>query len=337
MNVYLLIIMIGLAGFSLAFYMFQKKRKKDMQFVCPLRGNCSDVIHSRYSAFFGIPVEALGLLYYFCILLGYSVLLFFPSVILPAVLKSLLLLASTFALVFSFYLTFIQFASLKKICTWCLLSASFCLCIFLLSVRGSSEIALPLFLQWKEGIQLLFILSMAFGLSSSFFSLLFFHKFLSDFKLSKEESSVLDGFSQAIWLSIGLILMSGFALLFSEKSTFSLLSIHFLQVILFGVIVVCNTILSLKAAPNYIDLVFSQNIQKDHPHLQRIRRLVFVIGPVMVCTWFAVFFLSSVHVDQFDFAQALIGYVFVVSVAAYFGIIAESHTQRSAMNNLSSL
>ena len=337
MNAYLLTIMIGLAGFSLAFYMFQKKRKKDTQFVCPLRGNCSDVIHSRYSEFFGVPVEILGLLYYFTVLVGYSFILFFPAHIDPALLKSLLLLASTFALVFSFYLTFIQFAALKKICTWCLMSATFCLCLFLLSIRGSSEIVLPLFQQWKEVIELIFFLSMAFGLSSSFFSLLFFHRFLSDYKISKDEALVLDGFSQAIWLSIGLILISGLALAFPEKSTFGLLSVQFLQIVLFGVIVVCNAVLNLKVAPNYIDLVFSKNLSKDHPRLLRVRRLVFVLGPVMVLTWFSVFFMSSIKMESFDFAQGLVGYVFLASVAAYMGFLFESQIQRNASKELPSL
>ena len=69
------IIFFAFFGFLLAYYLHHKKVEKAEVFVCPLRGSCSEVIESRYSKFFGVPVELLGMIYYAVIAVGYGLLL----------------------------------------------------------------------------------------------------------------------------------------------------------------------------------------------------------------------------------------------------------------------
>ncbi len=129
----LVIVCLGLSGFFLALYLRWKKAHKSEVFVCPLRGNCTEVIHSDYAHFLGMPVELIGTMYYLLIAIAYASRVLFPSQTIS--LAAPLLLVSTLAMLFSAYLTFIQVVMIRKLCTWCLLSAVFCLCIFLLSVQ----------------------------------------------------------------------------------------------------------------------------------------------------------------------------------------------------------
>ncbi len=131
MPLYILNIFLGFVGFLLAFYIAQKKRKKVQHFVCPLRGNCHDVIYSDYSRVFGIPIEYLGMLYYGIIALAYGFFSVVPHRSMSAVV--IIFFLSTFAVVFSVYLTLLQIFTLKKLCTWCLISAGLTVCIFSLS------------------------------------------------------------------------------------------------------------------------------------------------------------------------------------------------------------
>jgi len=131
MPAYILIVFIGFVGFLLSNYISHKKRKKDEHFICPLRASCTEVVHSDYSRFLGIHVEYLGMIYYGFISVGYGLLASLSGI---AMFSLVLFSISTLAFLFSVYLTFVQIFILKKLCTWCLISAFFCLMIFLIAL-----------------------------------------------------------------------------------------------------------------------------------------------------------------------------------------------------------
>ncbi len=133
MPAYILIIFIGFAGFLLSHYIAHKKRRKDEHFVCPLRASCTEVVHSDYSRFLGIHVEHIGMLYYGLIAIGYGLLASLSGI---AMFSLILFSISTLAFLFSVYLTFVQIFILRKLCTWCLISAFMCLMIFLISFNS---------------------------------------------------------------------------------------------------------------------------------------------------------------------------------------------------------
>ncbi len=135
LNIYLLDIAVATAGFILASYMYYKKRQQN-HFTCPLKGKCHEVVQTSYSKLFGFPIEVLGMIYYAFIALGWTAVLFtsLPN----ALLENFLGLATTGAFLFSIYLTFVQVFILKKLCTWCIVSAIFCTILF-------ASIVLPLY------------------------------------------------------------------------------------------------------------------------------------------------------------------------------------------------
>ena len=124
----IIIVIVAFEGFLIASYIRHKKIKKT-PLVCPMRTNCDTVIHSDYSKILGIPVEILGIMYYAFVFTAHSIQIIHPELITPNfVILELSISAAAF--LFSMYLTSIQAFVLKQWCTWCLISATFCLVIF---------------------------------------------------------------------------------------------------------------------------------------------------------------------------------------------------------------
>lgn len=130
----LLIFVVALAGFVIAFYIHRHKRHA-RPLVCPMQSDCEVVVHSEYSVIFGLPLEKLGMLYYGLVALSYGVFIFITGSRVPNNIFSLTIItASVAAFLLSIYLTYIQAVKLKEWCTWCLFSALCSTIIFLAAI-----------------------------------------------------------------------------------------------------------------------------------------------------------------------------------------------------------
>ncbi len=134
MYIYFLIIILGICGFLLAYYIHNKKKLKK-PLICPLRFKCSKVIESDYSKIFNTPIEVFGMIYYFLISLGYVLLVLN---LISVVFYGFLFAMSIGALLFSVYLIMVQAFLIREWCTWCLSSAAISTLIFLLSYLSYS-------------------------------------------------------------------------------------------------------------------------------------------------------------------------------------------------------
>ncbi len=132
----LIVIFLASCGFTLAFYIHTTK-KTGAPLVCPLEGSCEHVVHSEYGSIIGISVEVLGMIYYVCIGMLYSLFAFAPSV-LPDFMSYAIVGITVTSFLFSAYLTSIQAFVLKHWCTWCLCSALICTLILILSLYISN-------------------------------------------------------------------------------------------------------------------------------------------------------------------------------------------------------
>ena len=139
----LILIIASLIGLAIAGYIHGKKAAGE-KLVCPIDTDCQTVIYSPYSKFLGIPVENLGVFYYFLISLSYTFFLFFPSLNADT-LSFATLSITTVAFIFSLYLLFVQIIVLRRWCTWCLGSAILCTIIFV-SVWSVSNLNLVSFI-----------------------------------------------------------------------------------------------------------------------------------------------------------------------------------------------
>ena len=132
----ILVIALASCGFTLALYIHTTK-KTPGALVCPLEGSCEHVVQSDYSTICGVPVDVLGMIYYFCIGLLYTLFAFAPA-ILPSFMSYAVIGISITSFLFSVYLTCVQAFALKHWCTWCLFSALICTLILVLTLYISN-------------------------------------------------------------------------------------------------------------------------------------------------------------------------------------------------------
>ncbi len=122
--------LLGLIGFFISTYIYNKKKSKK-KLICPRRSNCDSVIHSDFSKILGVPVEIIGMFYYFFIGSVYSII-FILNLWVPAV-ALILFGVSMCSVLFSIYLVSIQAFIIKQWCAWCLCSAVTSFLIFIFS------------------------------------------------------------------------------------------------------------------------------------------------------------------------------------------------------------
>ncbi len=132
---YGLIILLALIGLSVCAYIHSSKVTAK-PLVCPLDSDCNAVIQSKYSSVFGVAIEVWGALYYILIIIAYTILLFTPQLVSPAV-HGVLTFVTLGAFLFSLYLTSVQAFVIREWCAWCLSSAFLSTLIYILSQISS--------------------------------------------------------------------------------------------------------------------------------------------------------------------------------------------------------
>jgi len=129
---YVVLMVVAFCGLAIANYIYNKKRLLQ-PLICPTGSNCDNVIHSRYSRLFNVPLEVIGALYYTIVIISYSVFLATPTLHSPGAAVVLVELTAA-AFLFSIYLTGVQAVILKEWCTWCLGSAFVCAAIVIVEL-----------------------------------------------------------------------------------------------------------------------------------------------------------------------------------------------------------
>ncbi|MEK6950368.1 MAG: vitamin K epoxide reductase family protein [Nanoarchaeota archaeon] len=118
-------IALSIGGICTSGYLVWKhhrsQKTKAAPLVCPLNHDCSTVTESKWSTIFYFRNETLGLLYYVAMFMGGLLLAFAPALI-PA-LPLFLLIGAGMALLFSFFLVYLQAFIIKDYCFYCLISA----------------------------------------------------------------------------------------------------------------------------------------------------------------------------------------------------------------------
>jgi|HigsolmetaAR202D_1030399.scaffolds.fasta_scaffold33193_2 uncharacterized membrane protein len=101
--------------------------------ACPVGGGCEVVQASAYSVLLGIPVAYIGMAGY-AALLVVALRSLHDDYLLNIPVIPLLVGLSTIGVLFSAYLVYLQFFVIYAICFWCMVSATFQLCIWLIAL-----------------------------------------------------------------------------------------------------------------------------------------------------------------------------------------------------------
>ncbi|NQV90708.1 hypothetical protein HQ487_04890 [Candidatus Uhrbacteria bacterium] len=313
------IIFIAFAGFLLAVYLHHKKKRKNEPFICPLRGNCTEVMHSDYSKFLGIPVEVLGMVYYALLAVGHGLSLVNIG---EGWIDALLLLVSSSAFLFSLYLTSVQVFTLKKLCTWCLLSALFCLSIFTLSLISFTDIVVPLLFHYQSVLDGLHLFAVGLGTGIATTTTVFFYQFLRDGRISEDESRILSVLFELGWVSLGLLLIFSWSMFLSDPLWLLHISVFTGEFLASLGVILGTGFLTLKVIPKLYLISSGQ----DHVHrdgeVLLARKRIFMVGPVSLVSWYLTFLLS-LFPDTFSipFEFILIGYLSILLFSATLGYL----------------
>lgn len=309
----LILIFVGLVGFSVAFYIRYKKTKK-RPLVCPLRSNCDNVIHSDFSKFFGIPVEILGMFYYALVAIYHGLLIVYPEIA-SNLTVFISLVFSTGAFLFSIYLISIQAFVLKEWCTWCLFSAFLCASIFGLTISSSAVGLVEILAIHGKFFTILHLLGVALGVGAATITDIFFFGFLKDYKISFEESRIMKMLSNVIWFALGLLVLSGIAL-FLPKSEELIVSGKFLtKMFAILVLIINGFILNIVISPKLMSISF---IEEYNPHGDRfyfIRKLSFALGAISITSWYFIFILGALRGMTISFIPLVLGYIGLLVLA----------------------
>ncbi|MCK6462361.1 MAG: hypothetical protein L6Q29_00850 [Candidatus Pacebacteria bacterium] len=249
----LFLIVLGVGGFALAFYI-HKSKKKAKPMVCPLDGHCDEVVHSEYSEFFGISLEKFGMAYYAAVALAYGAYSYFSS--LPPYASFVLFFLTAGAFLFSLYLTFIQAFNLRKWCTWCLISAGICSFIFVASLfavkSGFTTLPLEIFAAVGRVFEAINLLAAAMAVGSSAVSLVILIKFAGDMDISAAEAETIHLLSQVFWFSMASVVLSGFGLFLSDGGIPTYPAIFWLKFLLALFLIGLAAAFNLVALPKAI-------------------------------------------------------------------------------------
>ena len=121
---------LAIIGIAIASYLIYSREKTHGVKVCPTGGGCNAVLNSKYSKTLGMRNDYLGILYYLIIITEYFLIMnlmtnftiYFKAI-------------SSFALLFSIYLFYIQARVIKQYCFYCILTAIVNFFIFLIIIR----------------------------------------------------------------------------------------------------------------------------------------------------------------------------------------------------------
>jgi uncharacterized membrane protein len=309
------IIAAALGGLSLAWWIRRKKRTGG-KMVCPLNSNCEAVVHSRFSRFLGMPVEALGIAYYAAAAASYLAFLLLPSAV-PPVLGFLVLIATVAAFLFSAYLVFIQAFTLKQWCTWCLTSAGLCTVIFLTALSTSANELVEFLGVSRPIVLVLHAVGAAVGLGGATIADVLFFRFLKDFKISEWESEVLAALSQIIWFALAVLVVTGAGLYFSDMEALHKSSKFLVKVIAVGVIIVNGAFLNLLVSPKLVQISFGEKHDHHPGELHHMRKVAFALGAISITSWYFAFVLGSLRSVPIGFAPLLFAYLAVVAAAVF--------------------
>ena len=325
---YITVFLAGLAGFSICFYIIKKKRSNQLV-ACPLKGKCHQVMESKYSKFFGFPIELLGLLYYAALVIGYGIFLLVPGSASPTGIFPFLIL-TFLAFLFSFYLTFIQVFTLKELCSWCLMSAALCAVIFASALSASPEGIIELLRLNIELILILHLLGMAIGLGGATITDVFFFKFLKDFKISQDESDTLHTLSQVIWFGLGVLVLTGVGIYLPFASDFNESSKFLLKMIVVAVIIVNGAFLNLYLSPRLLRISFGEPHVHTPGELVNLNKAAFASGAISMVSWYSAFVLGVARSIPVGLKTGILIYLGLVLLAVVASQIAEKVVTRRA-------
>jgi uncharacterized membrane protein len=321
---YLFVIVFSLIGLVVTATLHIKKRRNEI-FKCPFDTNCHAVTTSSFSKFLGINLEILGIIYYSFILIIYLLFLFFP----PLVITLVIFITTGITIggfLFSLYLIFVQAFLIKSWCTWCLISATSSIFIFLfnlINLLSENYNFSPFFIEYKEIIMLGYLLGILMGVSGTTAVSLLFIRFIKDFKITKQENEILETFSQFTGIGLFIVLLFGIGLYLPNMEVFKNSPENIAEITILIIIVINYSFSNLVIFPKLVSI----SLKKSGLQVKKIKKLVkyaFAYGSVSFVSWYSLIILKYFSDTQFDLHELLEIYLAFLLIGIFCSQIAEN-------------
>jgi uncharacterized membrane protein len=131
--------LVALAGMFVALYLTLYKLGYIGTLVCAV-GSCETVQTSKWATFLGMPVGMWGVGYYVTVL-ALSLAGLSPALAERISVSRLLVGLTGFGVLFSLWLTYLEFFVIRAICQWCVISAILATALFVISVLDLRDVA----------------------------------------------------------------------------------------------------------------------------------------------------------------------------------------------------
>lgn len=145
------------------------------------------------------------------------------------------------------------------------------------------------FEEYNRAFVILHVLAVLVGMGSALISDLVFTFFAQDKVLSSKELQTLSRLSKTVWVSLAIIIASGF-FVFLSNPAFYLASDKFLAKMTTVLILILNGYILYR----FVQPHLSQNFMTDRSK-NNVRKLAFICGAISIVSWFSALILATLH------------------------------------------
>lgn len=316
---YAFIATAALGGFGVATNIFITKKSK-RQLICPTGSDCNVVVNSRFSKFFGIPLERMGMTYFASIVISYLLLIFMPEIFSPNALTILVALTLSAGL-FSSYLLFVQAFLLRAWCIWCILASFLSITVFVSSF-ASLPVAVAFLAEFQYIIAAIRFFGFAFAVGGSTAAVFIFFRMLKDLDIDDKELHLLNGILELVWVGFGLILIGQLAFYVMYAEMLASSGLFIMQTAALFVAAFGNAVSMIIYGPFLVFVPFRKEGGPDSPMFASIRLPTVIVWAITLSSWYFALAVDFIP-KQFNLSTAVLSYAVVLVVAVACGIVWE--------------
>lgn len=157
------------------------------------------------------------------------------------------------------------------------------------------------------------VFSVIVGMGSALVSDVLFNVYIKDKKINPTENKTLEVLSRIIWISLGIIILSGIAIFLSDPLMY-INSTKFLVKMSVVLAIILNGYLFWKITHKSLKKINFTDTDVHHKYV-RIRKLSFAFGAVSIVSWLSAFILGSVKSIPVSFWAAMDMYATTIILA----------------------
>lgn len=172
------------------------------------------------------------------------------------------------------------------------------------------ENLLQFFSTYKQLFTIIHVFSVIVGMGGALISDILFNLYIQDKKINPTENKTLATLSKIIWISLGVIVLTGFFIFLSAPVQYAHSTKFLLKTIVVAVLII-NGFLFWKITHKALHKINFTDMNIRHTYV-RIRKLSFAFGAISIVSWITAFILGSIKAIPVSLTYALGIYVLIL-------------------------